>query len=81
MWINGVSLGTGSRKPCLTNPVDSLNNHTGKAVPVSQDGTARDPTLSQVNLNKWLGSAQRGAEIGSCLSEVQISPSEKPVHL
>lgn len=70
-----------SRKPCLTNPLDRLNSRTGKAVPVSQDSTARGPTLSQINLNKWLGSAQRWAEIGSCLSEVQISPSEKPMHL
>lgn len=46
-----------TRKPCLTNLLDNVNNHMEKDVPVVQDSIAKDPTLSQTNLGKWLSSA------------------------
>lgn len=46
-----------SRKPCLTNLLDNVNKDTEEDVPIVQDGFARNPTLSQTNLSKWLSSA------------------------
>jgi len=48
-----------SRKPCLTNQLDNMNNHMEKDVPVVQESIANEPSLSQTNLSKQLSSAVR----------------------
>lgn len=41
-----------SRKPCLTNLLDNVNDHMEKGVPIVQESIAKDPTLMQTNLRK-----------------------------